>query len=588
MAFKKILFIFIILISSCVDCLKVRPFHVDVEKRQRLTLSWDYDPDNVYFEVRAKVSPRAWLAVGFSDYGEYSNGDFCVFWTDSWGRRHFTDVYSDAMGAQLHVDQQQDCELTSVNQTASETVIQFSRKRSTCDERDYQLEEGTTHTLFVVGPGPLSGVEGQSLDGKNLYKNMVRLSLFPPHSGLEEPDVTQQRHVKTMEVLSEKVKVPARETTYWCVIRKLPDLEEKNHIIQYEAAIQEGNEDLVHHIEVFHCLAPAGVRLYKWEGDCDADGAPEQINHCKRVIGAWAMGSPPLTYPEEAGYPLGGKDFSPYIRIEMHYNNPAVTAGRVDSSGIRFYYTTQLRRYDAGCLELGLEYSPKMAIPPRMAKFELSGHCTAGCTSVGFPPRGIMVFASQLHTHLTGARVWTRHFRNGIELPELDRDNHYSTMYQEIRKLKRRVNILPGDELLTTCEFRTLDRKNATLGGYAISDEMCVNYIHYYPRTNLEVCKSSIDTDSLMTYFEAMHTTDLDETAPDKSVIDNYHSIRWTPITAAILRSLYQESPLSMQCNMSSGARFPGNWNNNPQVLITKPLPPKRDPCMLQGDDPEQ
>lgn len=92
------------------------------------------------------------------------------------------------------------------------------------------------------------------------------------------------------------------------------------------------------------------------------------------------MGAPPLKYPQEAGYPIGGKDFSPYVRIEMHYNNPKETAGRVDSSGIKFFYTRKLRRYDAGCVELGLEYTPKMAIPPRMDRFQLSGNCITSCT----------------------------------------------------------------------------------------------------------------------------------------------------------------------------------------------------------------
>ena len=66
----------------------------------------------------------------------------------------------------------------------------------------------------------------------------------------------------------------------------------------------------------------------------------------------------------------------------MHYNNPKIMSGRIDSSGIRFYYTTELRRYDAGCLELGLEYTPKMAIPPSMEAFQLSGHCTVSCTEI--------------------------------------------------------------------------------------------------------------------------------------------------------------------------------------------------------------
>lgn len=132
------------------------------------------------------------------------------------------------------------------------------------------------------------------------------------------------------------------------------------------------------------------------------------------------------------------------------------------------------------------------------------------------------MFGSQLHTHLTGVRVHTRHFdAYGRELPELDRDNHYSTHFQEIRRLKRPVKVLPvsvelvsklrltnyvkGHVLMTRCDYSTLDRQNATLGGFSISDEMCVNYIHYYPHAPLEVCKSSISDQGLRTFFNYMN-----------------------------------------------------------------------------------
>lgn len=49
-----------------------------------------------------------------------------------------------------------------------------------------------------------------------------------------------------------------------------------------------------------------------------------------------------------------------------------------------------------------------------------------------------------------------------------------------------------------------MKRRNVTLGGFGITDEMCVNYIHYYPHTDLEVCKSSISDQALRTYFKYM------------------------------------------------------------------------------------
>ena len=30
---------------------------------------------------------------------------------------------------------------------------------------------------------------------------------------------------------------------------------------------------------------------------------------------------------------------------------------------------------------------------------------------------------------------------------------------------------------------------------------MCVNYVHYYPRVELEVCKSDVDSEALQDYF---------------------------------------------------------------------------------------
>lgn len=59
------------------------------------------------------------------------------------------------------------------------------------------------------------------------------------------------------------------------------------------------------------------------------------------------------------------------------------------------------------------------------------------------PKSGITVFGSQLHTHLRGQRVLTRHFRDDIELPQLNRDDYYSHHYQEIRYLRRQVKVYP-------------------------------------------------------------------------------------------------------------------------------------------------
>ena len=59
-----------------------------------------------------------------------------------------------------------------------------------------------------------------------------------------------------------------------------------------------------------------------------------------------------------------------------------VCAGLVDSSGLLFYYTSTLRPHDAGIMELGLEYTDKMALPPGLPLWKLVGYCIPECTSV--------------------------------------------------------------------------------------------------------------------------------------------------------------------------------------------------------------
>lgn len=68
--------------------------------------------------------------------------------------------------------------------------------------------------------------------------------------------------------------------------------------------------------------------------------------------------------------------------LEVHYNNPECKSGFVDSSGLTFYVSSQLKEMDAGVIELGLEYTDKMAIPPGLDSFPLIGYCVSECTAV--------------------------------------------------------------------------------------------------------------------------------------------------------------------------------------------------------------
>lgn len=65
--------------------------------------------------------------------------------------------------------------------------------------------------------------------------------------------------------------------------------------------------------------------------------------------------------------------------IPIHFLLFAVVTGLIDSSGLRFFHTTDIRNYDAGVIEAGLWVSLFHTIPPGMPEFRSEGHCTLEC-----------------------------------------------------------------------------------------------------------------------------------------------------------------------------------------------------------------
>ena len=66
---------------------------------------------------------------------------------------------------------------------------------------------------------------------------------------------------------------------------------------------------------------------------------------CISLLYVWAVGSNALVLPKEAGFRMGNKS-SYGVRhaiLEVHYDNPQITANITDNSGIRIYYTSKLR-----------------------------------------------------------------------------------------------------------------------------------------------------------------------------------------------------------------------------------------------------
>ncbi|XP_053500872.1 LOW QUALITY PROTEIN: dopamine beta-hydroxylase-like [Ictalurus furcatus] len=560
------------------------PYHVPLDPAGQLELYWNisYAKQEVYMELRAKEL-RHGLLLGMSDRGEPTDADLVLLWNDG-HKSYFGDAWSDDEG-RVTLDSQQDYELLDARNTPEGFSLLFKRPFSTCDPHDYVIEEGTVHLIFSILDQPIHSL--RQLNVSRLQPGVQRILLLRP----DAPSPSLPSDVRTLEVLAPDIVIPDQETTYWCYMYQLPPNMPKNHIVMYEAVVNVGNEAIVHHMEVFEC-SPHMDSVPQYSGSCDSKMKPTKLNSCRHVLAAWALGAEPFYYPSDAGLPLGGKGSSRFLRLEVHYHNPLLISGRRDSSGIRLWFTPSLRRFDAGIMELGLVYTPVMAIPPHQHTFHLTGYCTAECTRTALPPGGIHIFASQLHTHLAGRGVRTVLVRGGREVEVVQEDKHFSTHYQIIRILRKMVTVLPGDVLLTKCTYNTEDRVKATVGGFGIMEEMCVNYVHYYPRTQLELCKSHVDPDYLQRYFSIINRFHGGDSCScsQTTVEDQFSAVTWDSFSAEVLDSLYTTSPISMHCNQSIAELFPGDWEKRkiPQVLMelqpaARPCDPSRAPAQSNG-----
>uniref|UniRef100_H2ZA79 Dopamine beta-hydroxylase n=1 Tax=Ciona savignyi TaxID=51511 RepID=H2ZA79_CIOSA len=496
------------------------------------------------------------LGFGFSNRGGIKNADIVII--RSMEDQIFIDDCWCNKNGEVRRDVEQNYNLIRYSKINNYVwQIDIERSFDTCDDHDYQLDSGTTN-IIVIYPihSPCKSIHINLVDC-NISKVPVTLR----RAQLLKPEVTVPKtHAKWFDIVAPNVTIPRSSTTYWCNLQQLPPFKRKVHGVGFAGVIS--NPDLVHHIEVYLCDID-DLEIPSYNGICNAKQMPVQLTRCNHVLAAWAFGAEAFYYPKEAGLAFDSATMSPYVRLEIHYNNPHHLVGRVDHSGIRFYYTEQLRQYDVGILETGVTYSPNMAVPPHQTSFEWAGICPASCTRAAIPPSGINIFASELHTHLLGRKAQTTLLRSDGSSEVIERDRHYSTWFEEIRYVTPVISVKPGDSLITTCAFDSIKKKNVTLGGLGLQDEMCVGYLHYYPVSQLEVCKSSVSRIALEAFFKLISLLSGKPTnIRPHNLHQNYNEITWGPAAARSLQALYRDSPVDVKCLRGNGKEWGGKWDN--------------------------
>jgi len=269
--------------------------------------------------------------------------------------------------------------------------------------------------------------------------------------------------------------VPPQETNYWCKGFNFPDLDRDYHAIKFEANLN--NSAVLHHMILYECERPLFM---------DKPDVCNDMTGCNQFVWGWAPGVSDRCLEDHVGIRFGRTSrAAKHLVLQIHWNNPQLVADHVDSSGVTLVYTPRLRKHDEGVIMVG---PMDLTIPPNSTAHSEQGHCDGSCTkNLPYP---LQLTGSVLHMHLAGRRIWTEQYRDGKLLRELGRNDNYDFNSQEWIPYSSPLTIMPGDQLKTTCVYNTVGRDKTTEWGEGTSDEMCLQFISYYPKTDFPSCVS--------------------------------------------------------------------------------------------------
>jgi hypothetical protein len=462
------------------------PHSLPLDENDIYHLFWKYDEETIIFEVI--VQTLGYVGFGISASGGMLNADIVIGWVKD-GEATFNDRYTGQSRVMPTIDSgEPDWELLAASETETHTLLKFKRPRILCPDEDQPITEGTTRVIWSYNdndPSSENSVPQHTHKGARSIHIIGGASKSAPL-----PQDSWSFDIKNDITIPTTLESKTAESVYWCRGALIPEMDTTHYITKTEP-IKDGNEGVVHHMLVYLCSSDTQADFHTVNVHCDADNMPNR-DTCQLILTGWAVGGGEFSFPDHVAYPIKGPA---HVLLETHYDNPGLTSGIQDTSGMRIHVTPTARTYNSGFVLVGNMVHPSQLIPPKFPGFVTQGHCMAECLTkalVASNEDEIHVFAVLLHTHLIGVAVKVRHFRDGNELPLVEQDDNYDFNFQEVRHLPQEVIVKKGDDLIVECTYNTEELDDFTKGGLRTQEEMCLAFLSYYPDINLRSCETRI------------------------------------------------------------------------------------------------
>ena len=434
-----------------------------------VAIHWKVVGDSLAVAVAARA--EGWVAIGFSENGGMFGSDVV----------HFEAVDGSLTDAHIlreravEVDTCQDWNLVAHRTDDGFLIFEATRLLDTGDPQDRALMDDS---LPVIPPTRIIAAWGDQervgYHGPRRARGAVRW-----FANYESGDESTEFLLAMAEadgsffVGADSFAIPTEETTYqdFCVYwddlvaQGIPNKGNMS-IIGIEPVVDLATAKYVHHFVVH-----ASFKAMTPDDGCDALDAID-------IAYAWAPGEPPFAVPENLGEPFGnGTGFMTFL-IQIHYNNPFLDDGALDNSGVRFYYTEEAREIEMGYLQLGDPFVALDQAPVGDGLMEHSFVCNPSCSSF-FLRSPVTILRDYMHMHQGGSRIYSELIRDG-EVVHTSAIDYFDFEQQGSQPVQQEpFEVLPGDAFRTVCQYET---KDGVIFGKGSEDEMCMNFLMYYPR----------------------------------------------------------------------------------------------------------
>lgn len=530
-------------------------------------LYWNYTNDDIVFEIHVKNN--GWAAFGLSPNGGMDKSDVIVTWMKENGENVFSDRH--ISGRQVLLDEEQNWFPLNATFVDGYLISKFTRKIRLCDAsgEDMDITVGTPHVIYAWST--VFNNDDITYHGhENRGSRVVPLiSSLNAETDLDIPKtVVTNYRVNTT--------IPDIDTEYYCQMFELPEewMEKKRHILRFEALFTKGNEKNLHHFVINECQSSFETQFLKNNtipapGSCYPRQTSEENTwrkasvHCNKISFVWAVGGSVIQdFPNNFAYPLGGNvSESKYFFLQIHYDNPELKKDAKDFSGIRLFSTTDYRDTEFGIYSVGaISNWTGIVIPPQAEKFRYESTCHKDCFNTLFDTTDeVKVFASLPHTHLQGISVTTSIVRNNTEVDYVTNNQNFDFNYQFLNFNSNPVTLKKNDTLRTTCIYNTKNKDSFVIGGHSTREEMCLNFIWYYPRNAGSTrCTSMIDHKIWGNFLKELNSSSEITFNGSEFPINNKELLDISPINTgqslvAQFQDFYDNANRTQICGGSSG-----------------------------------